>query len=178
MSFSKNMDGTGAIDEILTRKNSIERLDPRPQGDYRQVLLANVDQAIFVFACAKPDPHIRMLDRFLVIAEKARIPAIIVFNKADLVPETEMLSKVGFYREIGYPIHFVSAKSGQGVQELREMMRLKLSALAGPSGVGKSSLMNALQPGLSVRVDNVSHFTDKGKHTTNFRQLLPLAEGG
>lgn len=178
VAFTHHQDGSGSIDEILPRKNMIDRLDPRPQGDYRQVLLANIDQAVFVFACAKPEPHARMLDRFLVISEKAGIPAIIVFNKADLVDETVFMQKFGYYREIGYPIYLVSAATGKGVSELRELMQNKLTSLAGPSGVGKSSLMNAMQPGLGVRVDNISDYNEKGKHTTNFRQLLPLEGGG
>ncbi len=176
--FFRNEDGSGMIDEIMPRKNEIVRLDPRPQGDYRQILLTNADQAIFVFACAKPEPHVRMLDRFLVIAEKARIPSIIVFNKADLVDEAMMREKYGYYERIGYPILFTSVMLGTGIEALRAKMAGRLSALAGPSGVGKSSLMNAIEPRIGVRVDNISHFTEKGKHTTNFRQLLPLSGGG
>jgi ribosome biogenesis GTPase len=171
-------DGSGSIEEILERKNQIVRLDPRPQGEYRQILLANADQAIFVFACAKPDPHVRMLDRFLVIAEKQLVPSIIVFNKADLVDVATMREKYGYYTDIGYRMIFTSTVLGLGVEELKEAMAGKLSALAGPSGVGKSSLMNAIQPDLGVKVDNVSQFTDKGKHTTNFRQLHRLLVGG
>lgn len=178
VSITISPDGSGAIDEILPRKNEIVRLDPRPQGDYRQILLANADQAIFVFACAQPEPHLRMLDRFLVIAEKAGIPSIIVFNKADLVDESEMRKKYANYEKIGYPIYLISVKQERGISELLDTMHGKLSALAGPSGVGKSSLMNAILPGLGVRVSNISHFTEKGRHTTNFRQLLPLEGGG
>jgi ribosome biogenesis GTPase len=176
--LSIETDGSGSIEEILERKNQIVRLDPRPQGEYRQILLANADQAIFVFACAKPDPHVRMLDRFLVIAEKQLVPSIIVFNKADLVDVETMREKYSYYTDIGYRMIFTSTVLGLGVEELKEAMAGKLSALAGPSGVGKSSLMNAIQPDLGVKVDNVSQFTDKGKHTTNFRQLHRLLVGG
>jgi ribosome biogenesis GTPase len=171
-------DGSGMIDEIEERERAIVRLDPRPQGEYRQILLANVDQAIFVFACARPQPRLRMLDRFLVIAEKQGIPAVIVANKVDLVGQGEAESIFGLYEKIGYPVIYTSAKTGQGIETLRGTLAGKLSALAGPSGVGKSSLLNAMQPGLGLEVDEVSKALDKGKHTTVVRQLFPLAGGG
>jgi ribosome biogenesis GTPase len=171
-------DGSGVIEEILPRKSEIVRLDPRPQGEYRQVLLANVDQAIFVFACAHPQPKLRMLDRFLVIAEKQRIPALIVANKVDLVGPETAEALFGAYPALGYPVLYTSADKGIGLEALREALRGKLSALAGPSGVGKSSLLNALQPGLGIAIGEVSQAMNKGKHTTNFRQLHPLAFGG
>jgi len=171
-------DGSGMIDEVEERERAIVRLDPRPQGEYRQILLANADQAVFVFACARPQPKLRMLDRFLVIAEKQGIPAVIVANKVDLVGQAEAESLFGMYAQIGYPILYTSAKTGQGIEELRSTLKGKLSALAGPSGVGKSSLLNAMQPGLGLEVDEVSQALDKGKHTTVMRQLFPLAGGG
>ena len=166
------------IEEIEERKQAIVRLDPRPQGEYQQILLANADQAVFVFACAHPDPKLRMLDRFLVIAEKQGIPAVIVANKVDLVGHEKAESIFGLYMDIGYPIIYTSAKTEQGVEELRAVLTGKVSALVGPSGAGKSSLLNAMQPGLGLEVSEVSKAMNKGKHTTVVRQMFPLAGGG
>jgi ribosome biogenesis GTPase len=171
-------DGTGSIEAVEPRHSSLVRLDPRPQGVYQQVILANPDQAVFVFACAHPNPRLRMLDRFLVIAEKQRLPAVIVANKIDLVGLEQAEKIFGFYPPIGYPLIYTCAKSGQGVDELRERLRGKVSALAGPSGVGKSSLLNAVQPGLGLAVREVSAAVNKGRHTTSVRQLFPLEGGG
>lgn len=171
-------DGSGMIDEVEERKQAIVRLDPRPQGEYQQVLLANTDQAVFVFACASPQPKLRMLDRFLVIAEKQGIPAVIVANKVDLVGQEMAESIFGLYTEIGYAVIYTSAETGEGIERLRSTLAGKISALAGPSGAGKSSLLNAMQPGLGLEVDEVSKALDKGKHTTVVRQLFPLAGGG
>jgi len=169
-------DGSGVIEEVEERKRAIVRLDPRPQGVYQQVLLANPDQAVFVFACAHPAPKLRMLDRFLVIAEKQRIPALIVANKIDLVKEPEAM--FGFYAPLGYPVIYTSAKSGAGVDELKRRLAGRISAMAGPSGAGKSSLLNTLHPGLGLVVNEISRSKDKGKHTTVVRQLFPLEDGG
>ena len=171
-------DGSGMIEEIEERKQALVRLDPRPQGEYQQILLANADQAVFVFACAHPDPKLRMLDRFLVIAEKQGIPAVIVANKVDLVGHEKAESIFGLYMDIGYPIIYSSAKTEQGVEELRAVLTGKVSALVGPSGAGKSSLLNAMQPGLGLEVSEVSKAMNKGKHTTVVRQMFPLAGGG
>ncbi len=171
-------DGTGSIEAVEPRRSSLVRLDPRPQGVYQQVILANPDQAVFVFACARPTPRLRMLDRFLVIAEKQRLPAIIVANKIDLVGREQAEKMFGFYPPIGYPVIYTCAKTGQGVEELRERLTGKVSALAGPSGVGKSSLLNAIQPGLGLAVREISEAFQKGRHTTSVRQLFPLEGGG
>lgn len=169
-------DGSGAIDSVHERTQQISRLDPRPGGVYRQVLLANPDQAVFVFACAHPSPRLKMLDRFLVIAEKQRIPALIAANKTDLVEEPRTI--FGMYESIGYRVLYTSAKTGSGLEDLRSHLQNKISAFAGPSGVGKSSLLNALQPGLGLAVNEVSEAVNKGRHTTVARQLFPLDGGG
>jgi ribosome biogenesis GTPase / thiamine phosphate phosphatase len=176
--FTLTDDGSGSIEEILPRTREIVRLDPRPQGEYRQVLLANPDQAVFVFACAHPEPKLRMLDRFLVIAEKQKVPALIVANKIELIGLDAAKEKFGFYTELGYSVIYTSVEEDIGVNTLKTALRGKISALAGPSGVGKSSLMNAVQPGLGLAVGEISSALDKGKHTTNFRQLHELIGGG
>jgi ribosome biogenesis GTPase len=180
-------EGTGSIESIEPRSRALVRLDPRPQGVYQQVILANPDQAVFVFACARHTPHLRMLDRYLVIAERQNLPAIIVANKIDLVGRAQAEETFGFYSTIAYPVIFCCAtpvmeggarESGEGVDELRERLKGKISALAGPSGVGKSSLLNAIQPGLGLAVREISAAFQKGRHTTSVRQLLPLEGGG
>jgi len=169
-------DGSGVIEEVEPRRRAIVRLDPRPLGVYQQILLANPDQAVFVFACAQPRPRLRMLDRFLVVAEKQRIPAIVVANKIDLADDPRKI--FGMYEDIGYRVIYLSAKTAAGMDELRAVLADKISALAGPSGAGKSSLLNALQPGLGLAVNEVSAAMGKGKHTTVTRQLIPLPDGG
>lgn len=171
-------DGSGMIDEVGERVRAIVRLDPRPQGLYQQILLANADQAVFVFACRKPNPRMRMLDRFLVIAEKQEIPAVIVANKVDLVGQAKAQEMFGLYAELGYPVLYTSAKEKLAVEELRARLTGKVSALAGPSGAGKSSLLNAMQPGLGLAVSEISSAMGKGVHTTVVREMFPLAGGG
>lgn len=166
-------DGSGVIEEVEERQRAIIRLDPRPQGVYQQVLLANPDQALFVFACAQPEPHLRMLDRFLVIAEKQKVPAVIVANKTDLVTQQRARQIFGLYEGPGYRVIYTSAASGAGTAELKNCLWDKISALAGPSGAGKSSLLNAIQPGLGLSVNAIGA-VNKGKHTTVVRQLFPL----
>jgi ribosome biogenesis GTPase len=175
---SLHPDGKGMIELIEPRSSSLVRLDPRPQGLYQQVILANPDQAMFVFACARPAPHLRMLDRFLVIAERQKLPAVIVANKIDLVPRAKAEEIFGFYPTIGYPVFYTCAKTGQGLDALQQCLKGKITALAGPSGVGKSSLLNALQPGLGLEVREIGELVRKGRHTTSVRQLFPLEEGG
>jgi ribosome biogenesis GTPase len=169
-------DGSGVIEDVEKRKQAILRLDPRPQGEYQQILLANPDQAVFVFACAHPAPRLRMLDRFLVIAEKQKIQAIIVANKIDLVKNPGGVFDL--YEQIGYRVVYTSIKENKGIDELQQVLRNKISALAGPSGVGKSSLLNALQPGLGLAVNEVSGALKKGRHTTVVRQMFALEGGG
>ena len=170
-------DGSGVIEKVEERKRAIVRLDPRPQGAYQQVLLANPDQAIFVFACANPEPKLRMLDRFLVIAEKQQIPAVIVANKIDLLDKTEAKKIFGLYSSLRYSVIYTSAKTGEGLDEFKARLANKISALAGPSGAGKSSLLNKMQPGLELAVNDISA-VNKGKHTTVTREMFVLEGGG
>ncbi len=169
-------DGSGAIETVEERKQAIVRLDPRPQGIYQQVLLANADQAVFVFACANPNPKLRMLDRFLVITEKQKIPAVIIANKVDLVENAKELFSI--YESIGYRVIYTSTKTRVGLDELKSQLQNKISALAGPSGVGKSSLLNEIQPGLGLAVNEISKVMNKGRHTTVTRQMFALDDGG
>jgi ribosome biogenesis GTPase len=171
-------EGKGVIEGVEPRLRMFSRLAPRPQGEYQQILIANLDQAVLVFACARPEPHFGMLDRFLVIAEKQSVPALIVANKVDLVGSSAAETSFERYTAVGYPVVFTSVYSGASLQTLLDCLRGKLSLFTGPSGVGKSSLLNAIQPGLGLAVRRVSAATHKGRHTTVVRQLFPLAEGG
>ena len=176
--LSIEADGQAMIEEVETRKRALVRLAPRPQGIYEQVLVANPDLALFVFACAEPKPKLRMLDRFLVAAEQQKIPIAIIANKIDLVGLKGAKDIFGLYENIGYTVYYTSAKDEQGIEQLRTAMKDKLNVLAGPSGAGKSSLLNALQPELGIRVNEISQATMKGKHTTVERKLFPLDFGG
>jgi ribosome biogenesis GTPase / thiamine phosphate phosphatase len=171
-------DGTGVLEKVHERKSVFSRVRTGIKRDFRQILLANADQIVAVFACAQPEPHLRMLDRFLVIAEKQKIAALIVANKIDLVTEEQAKEIFSIYVDLGYPVVYTSAHTGAGVDVLRAQLQGKLSALAGPSGVGKSSLLNAIQPDLGLRVRTVSETTSKGRHTTQVRELFPLDVGG
>ncbi len=171
-------DGSGSIETVLPRTRALERMVPGVRGEHQQVMLANPDQMVLVFACAKPAPHLRMLDRFLVICEKQSIPVLIVANKADLLPEQQAQELFELYPPLGYPVLFTSAAQKIGIEALRQHLQGKLSGFAGPSGVGKTSLLNALQPGLGLGVKQVSQATSKGRHSTVVRELHPLDGGG
>lgn len=175
---SRLEEGRGMIEEIEPRQRIIARLAPTPRGEYQQIIIANPDQAIFVFAVTNPEPHLGMLDRFLVTAEKENLPATIVANKVDLVDIQEARQIFDHYNPLGYPVIYTSVKQTRGLDELKDKLLGKVSLLAGPSGVGKSSLLNEIQPGLGLSVKEVSQATLKGRHTTVVRQLFPLDEGG
>ncbi len=175
----------GLIEEVEPRKHAFARQMPAPGGasserlpDRERVIIANPDQVVFVFACAEPAPHPKMLDRFLIIAEKAHIPALICANKLDLVSRKEAKDLFDLYDAIGYPVFYTSALTGKGVDRLKKALAGKISALTGPSGAGKSSLLNTMQPGLGLAVNKVSEATTKGRHTTVASELFPLEEGG
>lgn len=168
--------GVGVIERVEPRQGSLTRR--APGGQRQQVLLANPDQVAFVFAAADPDPNLRLLDRLLVAAEREQLPARIVVNKIDLTGQRAAAEDFGLYQGLGYPVCYVSAKSGKGLEALRELLRGKVTAVAGVSGVGKTSLLNRLQPGLVLPTREVSDVTGKGKHTTVFPELVPLQGGG
>lgn len=170
--------GTVAIAEILPRRSKLARRAPGG-GHGERIVAANLDQVVVVFAVVKPAPHPRMLDRFLVIAEANQLAARIVVNKVDLASETEARAMFADHLRAGYPVHLTSTKDGgRGLVELHEALHGRTSALTGPSGVGKSSLLNALYPGLKLRVGEISESVNKGRHTTVGALLHPLPDGG
>ena len=178
VSIEDQGDGTGTILEVHERQSAFYRVRTGIKRDFRQIILANPDQLVIVFACAQPEPHLRMLDRFLVIAEKQQIQPLIIANKMDLVQAEAAQKLFGIYTDLDYDVIYTSAKTGAGVADLRDALKGKISALAGPSGVGKSSLLNVVQPELGLHVRKVSETTSKGRHTTQVRELFPLEVGG
>jgi ribosome biogenesis GTPase len=170
---------TGSIEEILPREKEFFRLAPTARGDFKQVFLANPDQVCLVFACDHPAPSFRMLDRFLVITEKQQIPVLIIANKMDLVGSIAATALFSVYVRLGYEVLFTSAKDAIGIDELRAKLIGKVTAFSGPSGVGKSSLLNLVQPGLGLGIGGLKESTaHKGKHTTVVRELFELDGGG
>jgi ribosome biogenesis GTPase len=167
--------GKVMIEAIQPRERVLSRRDPGREVE--QVLIANPDQAVFVFACADPDPNFRLMDRLLVMAESASIPSLICANKVDLVKTSSAKAEFGEYSEIGYPVLYTSALKGNGIKGLRQHLKDKISVFAGPSGAGKSTLLNAVQPGLGLQTEEVSD-VGLGAHTTVVRELLPLEGGG
>lgn len=170
-------DGSHTIEAVEDRRSELARRAPGRKGAHRaKVVVANVDQLVAVFSVTHPEPRLRMLDRFLVLAEANGLEAAVVANKIDLDPEA--VKPFAVYGEIGYPVLFTSAETGEGVGEVRSLLQDRISVLAGPSGVGKSSLLNAMEPGFSLRVGDVSDAVRKGRHTTVSSVLLPLGKAG
>lgn len=165
------------ITSIDPRTSQLARREPAGRVGER-VVVANLDQVVVVFAAANPEPHPRMLDRFLVIAEANSLAARIVINKSDLVPSAAVRQRFMDYEAAGYPVHFTSALTGEGLDQLHAAFDGMTSALSGPSGVGKSSLLNALYPGLNLRVGAISESVNKGRHTTVGAVMHPLPAGG
>jgi ribosome biogenesis GTPase / thiamine phosphate phosphatase len=168
-----------AIGEILPRTSRLARRQPGG-GKGERVLAANIDDVVVMFAAAKPEPHPRMIDRFLVIAEANALHARIVINKIELVGEQEARRRFADHERAGYPVHYVSVKERIGLDEVEHALQGRVSVICGPSGVGKSSLLNALYPGLGLRVSEISESVNKGRHTTVGAYLhpLPAAVGG
>jgi ribosome biogenesis GTPase len=168
-------DDAWAIAEILPRRSQLARRAPGG-GQGERIVAANVDQVVIVFAAAKPEPHPRMLDRFLVIVEGNGLAAQIVINKVDLVGEETARARFDVYQKIGYPVLYTAAKAQIGIAEARVALDGRRSVLTGPSGVGKSSLLNAIFPGSGLRVGEISESVNKGRHTTVGAKMLPLPD--
>ena len=150
-------DGTGAIVAVEPRERRFSRRQPGPRGTWREdVIVANADLVAIVFACDRPPPNPRLIDRFLVVAEYNEVPAILVANKTDLVGVDAARERFGDYERIGYDVLYTSAKARLGLEDLRERLAGRLSIVTGPSGVGKSTLLNAMQPGLRLVTGDVA----------------------
>lgn len=155
----------GNITKILERKNELVR-----------PAVANIDQALVVFAVTKPKPHFNLLDRFLVMMECKEIPVVLVFNKKDIAEEQEIRELQEVYSHLGYTVIFTSAKEEENVELVKEVLEGKTTAVAGPSGVGKSSLINLLQNGIEMETGSISEKIERGKHTTRHSELIPINE--
>lgn len=153
--------GKGNIDDILPRTNTLIR-----------PAVANVDQAIVIFSLTQPEPNLNLLDRFLVMMERSALPVIIVFNKVDLSDEEMILRYQDIYETAGYQILFISVNDEQGINQIKDLIRGKITVLAGPSGVGKSSLTNILQPKAQMETGVISEKIGRGKHTTRHSELF------
>ena len=181
VNFEKERDKeTCVIDKILPRNNVIVRKSVNLSKE-SHIIAANVDQAILVATIAQPRTSTGFIDRFTVTAEAYHIPVIIVFNKCDLYDaEQNAAAKelMRVYNGIGYQSFMISAKTGYNCDRLKELMKDKMSMFSGHSGVGKSALVNRLDPNLNVRVGEISEVHEKGKHTTTYAQMFPLCFGG
>lgn len=155
----------GNIIEILPRKNELIR-----------PAVANVDQALVVFAAAKPDPHFNLLDRFLVMMERKEIPVVLCFNKEDIVSQEELRELQRIYSGCGCPLVFISAREATNTEQIRELLNGKTTVIAGPSGVGKSTLINLLKPEAKMETGSISRKIERGKHTTRHSELFCLNE--
>ena len=154
---------------------NVEKILPRTRELIRPAV-ANIDMALVIFAAAKPDPNFNLLDRFLCMMEYQKVPVTICFNKCDLVTEEqrEVLRKI--YELAGYELLFTSAKTQENVEKLKSVLQGKMTAVAGPSGVGKSSLINDLQDAVQMQTGGISDKIERGKHTTRHSQIIPIAE--
>lgn len=175
---ARQADGSFTIESVAERRSELARTAPGGHGRKAKVIVANVDRVVIVFAAAHPEPNRRLLDRFLVIAEANELEPVIVLNKTDLADDDVVSSFLGPYQAIGYATLRTSVTRGEGVEDLRQCLAGHRSVITGPSGVGKSSLLNAVQPGLGLRVGGVSYVVRKGRHTTVTAQLIPLEAGG
>lgn len=155
----------GSLDEILPRRNELIR--PR---------VANVDQAVIVFAAKSPNMNLDLLDRFLLLAEEQELDIVIVINKIDKDKKERYLEAAEMYRKAGYPVICTSAEKGVAIDELRHALENKISVFAGPSGVGKSSLINAAFPGLELGTGEISEKIQRGKHTTRHSELIQITD--
>lgn len=154
---------TGNITAVLPRKNELVR-----------PAVANIDQALVVFAVTDPKPHFHLLDRFLVMMEQKEIPVVLCFNKTDIAARSEADELADIYQACGYPIVFTSAREGTRIEDVKELLRGKTTAIAGPSGVGKSSLINLLQPHVQMETGVISKKIARGKHTTRHSELIAI----
>lgn len=155
----------GNIEEILPRKNELIR-----------PAVANIDQALVIFAAAKPKPNFNLLDRFLILMQYQKVPAVVCFNKQDMVDVEELQLLKNTYESAGYPVLFTSAAKEEGITAIRELLKGKTTTVAGPSGVGKSSLINLLSPEAEMETGDISRKIERGKHTTRHSELFTLDE--
>lgn len=166
-------DVTIAILDEENKKGNIESILPR-KNELIRPAVANIDLALVIFAAAKPQPNFNLLDRFLIMMEYQKVPVMICFNKQDLVSEEEMKQIAECYENCGYTVLYTSASENCGVEELKQLLHGKTTAVAGPSGVGKSSLINCLQPDIQMETGSISKKIERGRHTTRHSEIIPV----
>ena len=164
-----------AVIDEAGKKGNIEKILPR-KNELIRPAVANIDLAMIIFAVAKPQPNFNLLDRFLIMMEYQKVPVTICFNKKDLLEEDEIDKFAGIYKKCGYPVIYTSAEKEQGMDLLHQLLDGKTTAVAGPSGVGKSSLVNRLQPNVRMETGSISKKIERGKHTTRHSEIIPIAE--
>lgn len=157
------------------KKGVIEKIDSR-HNELIRPSVCNVDQVIIIFSVAQPDPHFALLDRFLVLAESQKLKIVICLNKVDLLDKLQYEEIVNVYRSIGYRVILASSKLVKGIKELKEELKDKVTVFAGPSGVGKSTLLNCIYPNLQLETGKVSSKTGRGRHTTRHAELIDIGE--
>lgn len=172
--FRQSSGDEGLIETVEPRHGVLTRASRKRE----HVLVANVDQVVIVMSLFEPDLKPHLIDRYLACAQRGELKPIVCLNKADLAKPAGFIPMVGAYAQLGVPVILTSAKTGQGVDRLKELLVGKATVFSGQSGVGKSSLLNALQPDLALRVREVSESTEKGRHTTTTAELIPLSFGG
>jgi ribosome biogenesis GTPase / thiamine phosphate phosphatase len=180
VSFDLSEDGTGSITEIHERENYVPRQATHGRRG-EQILVANIDRAWVVQSVRQPKLNLGFVDRFLVTCEAYEVPAGIIINKMDLAKkhDPELVEElIELYSGLGYHILATSIHDEESVERLREELRDKTSVFIGPSGTGKTSLLNAAEPGIELKTGEISSYSQKGKHTTTFAQLIPLSSGG
>ena len=168
-------DETGIIEEVLPRSSRFARSGFRGAT---QTLVTNLDQLVIVFACTEPNPDLWRLDRWLIAAESSFLEPLIVANKRERVTQEAFDAVFSEFTALGYRVIATSARAEIGIEELRTALRGRISAFTGPSGVGKSSLLNVVKPGIRLATGEIGGVTFKGKHTTSVRELIPLETGG
>ena len=168
-------DVTIAVLDEEKKLGNVEEIHPR-RNELIRPAVSNIDMALVIFAAAKPQPNFNLLDRFLCMMEYQKVPVTICFNKCDLINEEEKEQLRRIYEPAGYHILFTSAKTKLHVDELKKLLEGKTTAVAGPSGVGKSSLVNSLQDGVRMETGGISRKIERGKHTTRHSELIPISE--
>lgn len=170
----------GLIKKILPRENYVARQSPRQKHNIH-LLASNIDQAIVISTIIEPTIKLGFIDRFLMMTEPYEIPTTIIFNKADIYDDETMIvfeNICNVYKSIGYQVLLTSSVDGTGLEEFKNLLQDKISLISGQSGVGKSSLVNAIQPQLDIRTGEISDYSGKGQHTTTFAEMHPLNFGG
>ena len=156
----------GNVERILPRKNELIR-----------PAVSNLDMALVIFASAKPDPNFNLLDRFLCMMEYQHVPVTICFNKKDLITPKEQQELKSIYEPAGYRVLFTSTKTGEGIDEIKHILEGRTTTVAGPSGVGKSSIINCLQDDVQMETGHISEKIERGKHTTRHSEIIPIKDG-